>query len=122
MPWARRRNSLSRFSPSHVISSPSKMTRPAVGLSSRRHTLPSVVFPLPESPTRATVSRLARVRETPLSAPVSGYPMSYAVDGKQYVAVGVGGNSTGVTHLATLYPELRAPNGSNILMVFALGD
>ena len=60
--------------------------------------------------------------ETPLSAPVTGYPMSYAVDGKQYVAVGVGGNSTGVSHLATLYPELRAPNGSNVLMVFALGD
>jgi len=60
--------------------------------------------------------------ETPLSAPVTGYPMSYAVDGKQYVAVAVGGNSTGTSHLATLYPELRAPNGSNILMVFALGD
>ena len=60
--------------------------------------------------------------ETPLSAPVTGYPISYGVDGRQYIAVGVGGNSTGVSHLATLYPELRAPNGSNILMVFALGD
>ena len=60
--------------------------------------------------------------EIPLSAPVSGYPISYSVDGKQYIAVGVGGSSPGVTHLARLYPELRAPNGSNILMVFALGD
>ena len=33
--------------------------------------------------------------EIPLSAPVTGYPMSYAVDGKQYVAVPVGGGSSG---------------------------
>ncbi|MCZ6752813.1 MAG: PQQ-binding-like beta-propeller repeat protein [Acidobacteria bacterium] len=60
--------------------------------------------------------------ETPLSAPVTGYPISYAADGKQYIAVAVGGTTGGTTHLASLYPELRAPNGSNILMVFALGD
>ncbi len=60
--------------------------------------------------------------ETPLSAPVTGYPISYAADGKQYIAVAVGGTTGGTTHLARLYPELRAPNGSNILMVFALGD
>ena len=60
--------------------------------------------------------------ETPLSAPVTGYPISYSADGKQYIAVAVGGTTGGTTHLASLYPELRAPNGSNILMVFALGD
>ena len=60
--------------------------------------------------------------ETPLSAPVSGYPMTYAVGGNQYIAVAVGGTTAGTDHLANLYPELRTPNGSNILMVFRLGD
>ena len=60
--------------------------------------------------------------EIPLSAPVTGYPISYAVDGKQYIAVAVGGGTAGTRHLAELYPELKSPNGSNILMVFALGD
>ena len=60
--------------------------------------------------------------ETPLSGPVTGYPISYAVDGRQYIAVAVGGNSQGTSHLARLYPELRVPNGGNVLMVFVLGD
>ncbi|MBI4483762.1 MAG: PQQ-binding-like beta-propeller repeat protein [Acidobacteria bacterium] len=60
--------------------------------------------------------------EIPLSAPVTGYPISYAVDGKQYVAIAVGGGTSGQRHLAQLYPELKAPVGSNILMVFALGE
>jgi len=59
--------------------------------------------------------------EIPLSAPVTGYPITYAVDGKQYVAVAVGGGTAGQRHLAQLYPELRVPIGSNLLMVFALG-
>jgi len=60
--------------------------------------------------------------ELPLNAPVTGYPISYAVDGKQYVAVGVGEGTGGQRHLALLYPELKTPVGSNVLMVFALGD
>lgn len=60
--------------------------------------------------------------ELPLSGPVTGYPISYAVDGKQYVAIGVGEGTGGQRHLGQLYPELKAPVGSNILMVFALGD
>jgi alcohol dehydrogenase (cytochrome c) len=60
--------------------------------------------------------------EVPLSAPVTGYPISYAVGGKQYVAVAVGGNTSGSRDLARLFPELKAPNGSNLLMVFALGE
>ncbi len=60
--------------------------------------------------------------ELPLSGPVTGYPISSAVDGKQYVAVAVGGGTSGQRHLAQLYPELKAPEGSNILMVFALGE
>jgi PQQ-dependent dehydrogenase (methanol/ethanol family) len=60
--------------------------------------------------------------EVPLSGPVEGYPISYAVDGKQYVAVTVGGGSVGLRHLSQLYPELRVPLGSNVLMAFSLGD
>ncbi len=60
--------------------------------------------------------------ETPLSAPVTGYPISYAVDGQQYVAIAAGGGTTGTRHLAELYPELRAPEGNNVLMVFALPE
>ncbi len=60
--------------------------------------------------------------EVPLSGPVTGYPISYAVDGKQYVAIGAGEGTGGQRHIAQLYPELKAPEGSNILMVFALGE
>jgi alcohol dehydrogenase (cytochrome c) len=60
--------------------------------------------------------------EIPLSAPVTGYPISYAAEGKQYIAVAVGGGTSGQRHLAQLYPELRVPTGSNLLMVFTLGD
>jgi PQQ-dependent dehydrogenase (methanol/ethanol family) len=60
--------------------------------------------------------------EIPLSAPIASYPISYAANGKQYVAVAVGGRTPGTAHLAELYPELKSPSGSNILMVFSLGD
>ena len=60
--------------------------------------------------------------ELPLSAPVTGYPISYAVEGKQYLAIAVGGGTDGTQALARLYPELKSTNGSNILMVFSLGD
>jgi alcohol dehydrogenase (cytochrome c) len=60
--------------------------------------------------------------EVPLSGPVTGYPISYEAGGKQYVAVGVGGGTSGQRDLAQLYPEMVSPTGSNVLMVFALGD
>ena len=60
--------------------------------------------------------------EVPLSAPVTGYPISYGVAGKQYIAVAVGGGNPGTRQLAQLYPELKNINGSNILMVFSLGN
>ena len=60
--------------------------------------------------------------EMPLSGPVTGYPVSYAVDGKQYVAIAVGGGTSGTRHLSQLYPELKATSGSNVLMVFTLGE
>ena len=60
--------------------------------------------------------------EIPLNGPVEGYPISYAVDGRQYVAVSAGGGSVGQRHLSQLYPEVKTPTGSNVLMVFAVGE
>jgi len=60
--------------------------------------------------------------DIPLSSPVTGYPISYAANGKQYIAVGIGGGSAGTRHLGQLYPELNTQHGSNLLMVFALPD
>jgi len=53
--------------------------------------------------------------EINLGSPVVGYPITYAVDGRQYVAVNTG---TGATNLT---PELRPSRGSN-LFVFALPE
>ena len=52
--------------------------------------------------------------EINLGSPVSGFPISYAVDGRQYVAVSVG---TG--RFLDLTPELRPSSGNN-LFVFGL--
>ena len=57
-----------------------------------------------------------------LGSPVTGYPISYAVDGRQFIAVGVGGGSAGVRHLAQLYPEIKVQHGNSMLMVFALPE
>ena len=58
--------------------------------------------------------------EINLGSPVSGFPISYAVDGRQYVAVGTGvGGTSG--HFAGLTPELRPSSGNN-LFVFTLPD
>ena len=58
--------------------------------------------------------------EINLGSPVSGFPISYAVDGRQYVAVSTGGAATTPSFLQ-LTPELRPSNGNN-LFVFALPD
>ncbi|HEX6997883.1 MAG TPA: PQQ-binding-like beta-propeller repeat protein [Gammaproteobacteria bacterium] len=58
--------------------------------------------------------------EVNLGAPVNGYPISFAVDGKQYVAVSTGGSGLAYG-LARLSPELR-PGTGNQLFVFALPD
>ena len=52
--------------------------------------------------------------EINLGSPVSGFPITYAVDGRQYVAV-----STGYGRFLELTPELRPSFGNN-LFVFAL--
>ena len=58
--------------------------------------------------------------EINLGSPVTGFPITYAVDGRQYVAVstGVAGTSAG---LLLLTPELRPSLGNN-LFIFALGE
>jgi PQQ-dependent dehydrogenase (methanol/ethanol family) len=56
--------------------------------------------------------------EVNLGSQVTGYPISYAVDGRQFVAVSTGGSlATGGTNGLT--PELRAGTANN-LFVFAL--
>ena len=52
--------------------------------------------------------------EINLGSPVSGFPIAYAVDGRQYIAV-----STGTPRFLNLTPELRPSFGNN-LFVFAL--
>ena len=54
--------------------------------------------------------------EVNLGSPVSGFPISYAVDGRQYVAV-----STGTGRFLDLTPELRPSSVPN-LFVFALPE
>ena len=59
--------------------------------------------------------------ETRLATSVQGYPISFSVDGKQYIAVatGLGGGSPrGVP--STLTPEIVVPNRGHALYVFAL--
>ena len=58
--------------------------------------------------------------EINLGSPVSGFPVSFAVDGRQYVAAGTGGAATTRSFLQ-LTPELRPSNGNN-LFVFALPE
>ena len=58
--------------------------------------------------------------EINLGSPVTGYPISYAVDGRQYVAVSTG-TAASSQQLLVLTPELRPSLGNN-LFVFALPD
>ena len=55
--------------------------------------------------------------ETILGSQISGYPVTYAVNGKQYLTVPVGGFGD---RLRAYAPELHAPTGSNMLVTFAL--
>ncbi len=56
--------------------------------------------------------------ETNLGAPVTGYPITYSVRGKQFVAVSVG-NALASSSLNRLAEELKPGNASNVF-VFAL--
>ncbi len=56
--------------------------------------------------------------EINLGSPVSGYPITFAVDGRQYVAVGTGTSANASLNLR-MTPELRPSFGNN-LFVFGL--
>ena len=60
---------------------------------------------------------------TRLGTAVQGYPISFAVDGKQYVAVttGLGGGSPRLVP-STIAPEIRVPTTGQALYVFALPE
>jgi alcohol dehydrogenase (cytochrome c) len=59
--------------------------------------------------------------QTRLGSPLHGYPVSYAVNGKQYIAVPAG---MGVFKLMTAQqsPDIYQPQGGNAVYVFELGD
>ena len=61
---------------------------------------------------------------TKLPTSIQGFPITFAVDGKQYLAVptGAGGASWGGMLPAQLTPEAKRPVGGNGLFVFALPD
>jgi alcohol dehydrogenase (cytochrome c) len=68
---------------------------------------------------RAFDQRTGRVLwEVNIGSPISGYPVSFAVDGKQYVAVSTGSSLTAMG-ANRLTPELNPSLGNN-LFVFAL--
>ena len=60
--------------------------------------------------------------ETILNSRITGGAISYAVDGRQYVAVATGGGTTNQYETFELTPELEleAPIGGNTLFVFSL--
>jgi alcohol dehydrogenase (cytochrome c) len=55
-----------------------------------------------------------------LNNAINSFPISFSVNGKQYVAVAVGNGSSHARSLATLTPELKNPDGGSVLWVFAL--
>jgi alcohol dehydrogenase (cytochrome c) len=61
--------------------------------------------------------------QTRLGTSVQGFPVSYAVNGKQYIAVstGLGGGSPRQVP-RTIAPDIRHPENGNALYVFALPD
>ena len=58
--------------------------------------------------------------EINLGSSVTGFPITYAVDGRQYVAASTGSGGT-ASHFLGLTPELRPSSGNN-LFVFALPE
>ena len=56
--------------------------------------------------------------EVNLGSPVSGFPVTFEVDGRQYVVAGTGAGGN-ASRFAALTPELRPSQGNN-LFVFGL--
>ncbi|MDC0598457.1 PQQ-binding-like beta-propeller repeat protein [Gammaproteobacteria bacterium] len=59
--------------------------------------------------------------EVKLDSSVTGYPISFAVDGRQYIAVSTGSSVTTASQRA-LIPDLDSPGSNNQLYVFALPE
>ena len=59
--------------------------------------------------------------ETVLGGPVSGFPVSFAVDGEQYIAVSAGGGDL-LSGLFNRLGNLNARSGANLLYAFKLSD
>jgi alcohol dehydrogenase (cytochrome c) len=61
--------------------------------------------------------------QTRLATSVQGFPITFSVDGRQYVAVttGLGGGSPRLVP-STLAPEIRVPTTGQALYVFALPE
>ena len=59
--------------------------------------------------------------ETRLNGDISGAPVTFEVDGRQYLAVGAGGRIAMTTSYA-LFTETRIPQGSGVMWVFALPE
>ena len=73
---------------------------------------------------KAVDTRTGRVLwRTRLATSVQGFPISFSVDGRQYVAVttGLGGGSPRLVP-STIAPEIRVPTTGQALYVFALPD
>ncbi len=71
---------------------------------------------------RAFDARTGKVLwQTILNGAVGGRPMTYRVNGRQYVAIAAGGESQGNALLA-LTPELTGARGGNTIFVFALPE
>ena len=66
----------------------------------------------------------AVVWETILNSRITGGAISYAVDGRQYIAVATGGGTSGSYETFGLTPEagLEAPVGGNTMFVFSLPE
>jgi alcohol dehydrogenase (cytochrome c) len=58
--------------------------------------------------------------ETRTNNVVNSFPVAYAADGKEYIAVVVGSGSTLPRSLGGLTPEIENPSGGSVLWVFAL--
>ena len=59
--------------------------------------------------------------ETRLNGDVSGAPVTFEVDGRQYLAVGAGGRIANTRFYAPL-TDTRIPDGSGVMWVFALPE
>lgn len=53
-----------------------------------------------------------------LNSSAGGFPVTYMVDGEQYVAISAGGG--GATTYRSITPEIRQPSGGNMLFVFKI--